>query len=154
MYRQAEYKLFEDRIDKIIYKTNLPFLKEKHIKSFYSSHISYIDHVIITKEYFIAVKSTQLFNQPSNIDINNFRLCVNDLSKILNKRIVGIFLSLKEPTLEAIESIKFEKDNFILIYNLDHKKLENEFIKCLHLNEIYIYDENNVYMLGNNIDLL
>lgn len=155
MYRQTEYKLFEDQIDEIIYKTKLQFLKEKQIKSLYSSHISYIDHLIITKEYFIAVKSKQLINRPSSIDINNFRICINDLSKILNKKIVGIFLTLSEPTSDAIESFKFENNKILIFYNLDSKKLINEFLRCLYSNDIYIYNENNdVYMIENNNDLL
>lgn len=159
MNKQKEGRLFEDRIHSIICKTKSSVLREKHIRAFYSSHISAIDHLLINGDYCIAIQDKHVISsKPSNVDINHFKSCVNDLSIILNRRCIGIYLSLLEPTIHAMRSIEFENKHnnnyFIFINNINAEKLIMDFLHCLYVNKIYVYDDEDTYMLGTELNFI
>ena len=154
MNNQNEGRQFEDYIHKIICKTKMSVLREKEIRAFYSSHISAVDHLLINREYCIAIQDKYVSSsKPSNVDINHFKSCVNDLSIILNRRCIGIYLSLLEPTIHASRSLEFENyhsnNYFIFINNPDVQKLIMTFLQCL-----YLYDNEDVYMIGSALDFV
>ena len=156
--KQNEGKLFEDRIHNILKNTKTEIYREKDIRSKYSSHISGIDHLLLTDNYYIAIQDKHVKSKkPSNVDIHHFIKCVNDLSKILNKKIIGIYFSILKPTCHAIKSFEFENktnDNeFLFINNEDINKLIYNFIFFLYNKNIFIYDSDDIYMLEDDIDL-
>lgn len=151
---QENGRKFEDYIHNILLQTNLPILREKEIKSRYFSYISGIDHLIITKEYCIAIQDKYVKSKkPSNVDINHFKCCVNDLSRFMNTKIIGIYLSLLKPTSYAVDSFNFEnslKNNeFLFINNEDPNKLVNNLVEFLYTKNIYLYEGEDLIMLDN-----
>jgi hypothetical protein len=155
--KQNEGKLFEERIHNILKNTKSELYREKDIRSKYSTHISGIDHLLINDNYCIAIQDKHVRSKkPTNNDIHHFKTCVNDLSKIIKKKIIGIYLSIMEPTSPAIKSFEFENktnnNQFIFINNKDIDKLIYEFISFLYDKNIYIYDEDDLYMLDEKLD--
>ena len=146
---------FEEHIHSIISKTkNTTILQEKNIRSKYSTHISGIDHLIISDELIVAIQDKFVKSRkPTNTDIHHFKTCVNDLSKILNKKIVAVYLSLLEPTKPAAESFKFENSNgnnyFLFINNNNENTLILSFIDFLYEHTLFLYDNDDTYMRGD-----
>jgi len=155
--KQNEGKLFEDRIHNILKNTKLEIHREKEIRSKYSSHISCIDHLLINEKYCIAIQDKYVRSKkPSNVDINHFKTSVNDLSRIIKKKIIGIYLSILEPTSHAIKSFDFENNSsdneFLFINNKDINLLIYNFMFFLYSKNIYVYDDDDIYMLEENVN--
>ena len=157
--KQNEGRLFEDRIHYILKNTKLELYREKDIRSKYSSHISGIDHLLIEENYCIAIQDKHVRSKkPTNNDIHHFKTCVNDLSRIIKKKIIGIYLSIMEPTGPAIKSFEFENkinnNEFLFINNKNIDILIYNFISFLYEKNIYIYEnDDDIYMLDVNINL-
>ena len=156
--KQKEGRIFEDRIHDVLKNTKLEVYREKDIRSKYSSHISGIDHLIINENYCIAIQDKHVKSKkPTNNDIHHFKTCVNDLSKIIKKKFIGIYLSILEPTSQAIKSFDFENklnnNEFLFINNNDITKLIYNFISFLYSKNIYIYENDDVYMLDEKIEI-
>ena len=154
MNNQKKGKMFEDRIHNILILTKLKIYREKDIRSNYSSHISGIDHLLMNNDICIALQDKYVKSKkPSNVDIHHFKTSVNDLSKILKRKIIGVYLSLLSPTQPALNSFNFENkhsnNNFLFINDDDEEVLVNKFINFLYENNIYIYDEDNIFMNGD-----
>ena len=152
---QENGRKFEEHIHSILIKTNLQVLREKEIKSKYFSYISGIDHLIIYKDYYIAIQDKYVRSKkPSNVDANHFKCCVNDLSKVTNTKIIGIYLSLLSPTIYAVESFNFEnslnRNEFLFINNENPNKLVHDLIEFLYTKEIYLYEDDDVIMIDKN----
>ena len=155
MNNQKKGKMFEERIHNILILTKLKIYKEKEIKSNYASYISGIDHLIMNDDICIALQDKYVRSKkPSNVDIHHFKTCVNDLSKILKRKVIGVYLSLLQPTEPAIKSFEFENKNgnnkFLFINNNDEEKLVNKFIDFLYENKIYIYEDDDIFMNGDS----
>jgi hypothetical protein len=149
---QDKGRRFEDHIHSILIQTNLKILREKDIRMNYLSYITGIDHLLINNDYCIAIQDKYVKSKkPSNIDIHHFKTCVNDLSKIINMKIIGIYLSLLHPTTYAIESFNFEnslnKNEFYFINNEDPNKLTNSLIEFLYSKNIYLYEDEDLIMI-------
>jgi hypothetical protein len=156
--KQKEGKIFEDRIHDILKNTKLEIYREKEIRSKYSSHISCIDHLLINEKYCIAIQDKHVRSKkPSNTDIHHFKTCVNDLSRIIKKKIIGVYLSILEPTCHAAKSFNFENklnnNEFIFINNKDINVLVYNFIYFLYSKNIYIYEDDDIYMLDEKIEI-
>ena len=141
MNSQELGRLFENQIHQLLQKTKKKILREKEIKK-YSSHISGIDHLIICTNFCIAIQDKYVkSHKPSNTDIHHFKTCVNDLGRIINKNIIGIYLSILEPTYPAKKSIEFsnsiKNNEFIFIHNENKEKLIYQLFQFLY-KKIYI----------------
>ena len=156
MNNQKKGRIFEDRIHNILTLTKLKIYREKDIRSNYASHISGIDHLIMNDDICIALQDKYVKSKkPTNVDIHHFKTSVTDLSKILKRKVIGVYLSLLSPTQPAINSFDFEnknsKNNFLFINDPDEEILINNFIDFLYENKVYIYDEeDNIFMNGDN----
>ena len=156
--KQKEGRIFEDRIHDVLKNTKLEVYREKDIRSKYSSHISGIDHLIINENYCIAIQDKHVKSKKLSCnDIHHFKTCVNDLSKIIKKKFFGIYLSILEPTIHASKSFEFENktnnNEFIFINNKDINILVYNFIYFLYSKNIYIYENDDVYMLDEKIEI-
>ncbi len=156
--KQNEGRLFEDRIHNILSNTKSKLYREKEIRSTYSTHISGIDHLIVQDDYCIAIQDKHVRSKkPSNNDIHHFKSCVNDLSKIIKKKIIGVYLSIMEPTTPASKSIEFEnktnENEFLFINNQNIDKLIYELVSFLYKRNIYIYENEDLLMIDENIIL-
>jgi hypothetical protein len=146
---------FEEYIHSILLQTNLPVLTEKEIRNKYISYISGIDHLILGKEYYIAIQDKYVRSRkPSNVDFNHFKCCVNDLSRFTNTKIIGIYLSLLNPTSYAVESFNFEnslnRNKFVFINNENPNKLVHNLIEFLYTKNIYLYEGEDIIMIDKN----
>ena len=155
MNNQKKGKMFEDRIHNILTFTKLKIYREKDIRSNYASHISGIDHLIMNDDICIALQDKYVKSKkPTNVDIHHFKTSVTDLSKILKRKVIGVYLSLLSPTQPATDSFNFEnknsKNEFLFINDQDEELLINKFISFLYENNVYIYDDDNIFMIGDN----
>ncbi len=152
---------FETQIHELLQLTKLTnknILREKDIKK-YSVHITGIDHLIDLDDFCIAIQDKYVHShKPTNTDIHHFKTCVNDLSKILKKKIYGIYLSILEPTAPAKKSIEYEnslKNNeFNFMHHENKEKLVFELLQFLYSKNIYLYEENDTVMLNENENYL
>ena len=140
-------KNFEDRIHDLISQTKYDVYREKDIRSKYGTNISGIDHLIIGDEVCIAIQDKFVKSKkPCIVDINHFKSCTSDLSKIINKKILGLYVSLLKPTSPASKSFeienKFTNNYFIFINDEDENKLINKLITTLYEYKVYLYDED------------
>lgn len=141
-------RIFENKIHSIISQSLYTVYREKDIRSIYGSNISGIDHLIIGGDICIGIQDKYVkCKKPCIVDVNHFKACISDLSKITGKKILGIYLSLLEPTSPAKKSIELENifsDNyFIFINEKDENLLINKLIKTLYNYEVYLYDSDS-----------
>jgi hypothetical protein len=154
MNNQQKGRIFEDRIHKILISTKLLVYREKEVKSNYANHITGIDHLIMNDDICIAIQDKYVKSKkPSNVDIHHFKTSVNDLYKIIKRKIIGVYLSLMSPTQPALNSFNFENkhgdNSFLFINDPDEEILVEKFIEFLYENKVYLYDEEDVFMLGD-----
>jgi len=157
MSKQDLGRNFENRIHELLKLTKENILREKDVKK-HSVHITGIDHLIELdnlNNFNIAIQDKCVHShKPTNTDIHHFKTCVNDLSKILKKKIIGIYLSILEPTAPAQKSIEYEntlKNNeFVFIHNKNKGKLVFELLQFLYEKNIYLYEDNDIIMLNEN----
>ena len=154
MNNQQKGRIFEDRIHNILISTKLLVYREKEVKSNYANHITGIDHLIMNDNICIAIQDKYVKSKkPSNVDIHHFKTSVNDLYKIIKRKIIGVYLSLMSPTQPALNSFNFENKNgdnsFLFINDTDEEILVEKFIEFLYENKVYLYDEEDVFMLGD-----
>ena len=158
MNNQEFGREFENEIHQLLQKTKKKILREKEIKK-YSVHISGIDHLIICENFCIAIQDKYVkSHKPSNTDIHHFKRCVNDLGRIIRKKIIGIYLSLLEPTCPAKKSItvlnSLKNNEFIFINNENKQKLIYQLFQFLYEKNIYLYEDEDTIMMSENDDLL
>ena len=148
--QQINYKDIDKKIHRILKQTKSEVYTEGDIRKVYH-HISGIDHLIISNNLCIAINDKHLqqgFKKQIN-GINEFRNSVNNLSNLINKRIIGVYLSLNN-NYSVFDN--FSDENFITICNSDRNKLILDLLNFLYSNSIYIYEsEEDVYMLDSEI---
>lgn len=138
---------FEKNIQSILESTKYEVLNETNVRSKYGNHNSCIDHLIITNNYIIAFQDKWTTKKPGISNINHFIQCVNNISQILNKKCLAIYLS--KQCITKVSQISFDLQNekkknyFICISDENFNILYNKLMKFLYSYEIYYYDDDN-----------
>lgn len=146
---QQEGIMFEEKVHSLLSNIRkTPILREKDIRKTYGSHISAIDHMFIINDYCICFQDKWLKTTISNKDYNHFIICLYDINqRLINKKIIGIYLSKYSLSKEALVRYNEENDKQIIkLYhfnNEDQNKLLKDVHIFLHSHGIYLYDLDN-----------
>jgi hypothetical protein len=146
----------KDKIEKILLSTKLNIISENQIKNNYPN-ITSINYLLIIDDYYIAIQ--HIYNKPNINDVDKFITNIQQLSNILQKQIIGIYLSysdLSHNAKYAFNNINKSKTNIkcVSIYDNNQENLINKLIKYLYTHKIYIYyNDNSSYMINTELDL-
>jgi hypothetical protein len=148
MLNQTIVKHFIRTVHNVLKNSNALVYSEQEIRNVYN-HINMVDHLIIRDDLYIAICDKYINAKRFNID--QFKASINSLSKLLNKKIYGIYLTCKDPSYMSFNNLNFtyQLEDVITIYNKDKDDLINDLLNCLYLNKICIYEneQHDVYML-------
>jgi len=149
---------FENRINSILLLTKKQVLREKDIKQYYGIDITAVDHLIFTDNYIYCFQDKWRNSKPPSPDIIHFIKNVNDISKIENKKCIGVYISkmdLSKPSQTAIDRENSNNNNYFVsicdnLQNNIFYKLE----KFLYNNKLWLYDTNDDCIMLNSEDSL
>jgi len=114
---------FQNKIQKLLMKTRLTVFREIDIKQNFGQNISGIDHLIEFDNLCICIQDKFQQTNISETQTENFITCVNNLSNILKKKCIGIFISNVDLSITANQKIIIENNKnyneFIILYPTD-----------------------------------
>lgn len=145
---QQEGILFEEKVHSLLSNIRTTeILREKDIRKNYGSHISAIDHLFIINDYCICIQDKWLKTTISNKDYNHFIICLYDINqRLINKKIIGIYLSKYSLSKEALVRYNEENEKKIIklinFDNEDQNKLLKKFHIFLHSNGVFLTDSD------------
>ena len=146
----------KDKIKKILLSTKSDIILEDQIKNNYN--LTSINYLLLIDDYYIAIQNMSS-NKPNLNDVNQFINNIQQLSNILQKPIIGIYLSYSDLThnaKNAFNNINKSKINIkcVSIYDNNQDNLINKLIKYLYTHKIYIYyNDDSSYMINTELDL-
>jgi hypothetical protein len=151
MTAQQNGRDFENKIHKLLSKTKLNVLREIDIKQKFGNNISGIDHFIEFTDMCLCFQDKNQKTSISNSQVGHFITCVNNISSILNKKCIGIFISNIDFSSVSKQQIDFEnnkqKNEFIIIFDLNYVELMRKILFYLYSNNIWMYDGDDCMMI-------
>ena len=150
MSEQPNIKNFKYTLHDILKNMNASVYSENEIRNVYNS-VNLIDHLIVYNESYIAICDKYIYSKKNFIE--QFIYSIDNLSKFINKRIYGIYLTSKNPYNTSFNdlSLTTNLNHVVTIYNEDINNLINDLLSYLYSNNIYVYEsETDVYMLDKN----
>jgi predicted helicase len=152
MTPQQKGKIFENDIHNFIINTKKLVLREIDIKREFGTNISGIDHLIICDNYCICLQDKLQQTTITNSQVGHFITCVNNLSRKLNKRCIGIFISNNNFSSHAEKQIFDENsanmiNKFDIIYDQNFDNLCRKIMLFLYEKHIWLYEPNGDCMM-------
>jgi hypothetical protein len=172
MSAQQNGRDFENKIHKLLLKTKLPVLREMDIKHKFGQNISGIDHMIEFSNICLCFQDKHQKTSISNAQVGcefaskiapsvrhlsqtnsvgHFITCVNNVSDILQKKCIGIFISIIDFSNIAIQQIELEnnkqKNEFNIIYDNNYVYLMKKILFYFYSNGIWMYDGEDCMMI-------
>jgi len=151
MSAQQNGRDFENKIHKLLSKTKLPVLREIDIKQKFGQNISGIDHMIEISNICLCFQDKHQKTSISNVQVGHFITCVNNISDILQKKCIGIFISNIDFSNIAIQEIEIEniknKNEFNIIYDNKYVDLMKKILFYFYSIGIWMYDGEDCMMI-------
>ena len=144
-------KNFETEVHDFLSHTKYDILlNEKEIRNI-DSTITAIDHLLCINDTIYCFQDKWLKNTISNSDFNHFIKCVENVSSTVNNKIYAVYISNNDFSSIA-NKIFIEENNkynnsgsnieYIKINSFDKKILFKKLHYFLHLNNVFMYDED------------
>ena len=151
MSAQQNGRDFENKIHKLLTKTNLNVLREIDIKQRFGQNISGIDHLIEFNNICLCFQDKFQKTSISNSHVGHFITCVNNISDILMKKCIGIFISNIDFSSISKQQIDLEnsknKNEFMIIFDNSYVELMRKIYFYFHSNGIWFYDGQDAMMI-------
>jgi hypothetical protein len=137
---------FENTINDILQMTNKNVLRELDIKRVFGNDITAIDHLINNEDFILCIQDKWCIAKPTSPQVIHFIKNVNDISIIMNKPCIGLYLSkmpLSHPSLNAINRANVQNKNYFLsIYDISQDNIYNLLKQFLYNYNIWLYDDD------------
>ncbi len=140
--------IIEEKITEFLRKTNYYIYTEKEIRRNYS-YITAIDQMIILDDMCICFQDKWLNKTISNSMFSHFINNCNYIQNILNRKVIGIYLSNYPLSKEANKMLSVENNKnlqsvlYYSIHDFEFNRLLDKLHNILHDNNIFIYEEPN-----------
>jgi hypothetical protein len=147
MTPQERGRQFETNIHNFLLKTNKVVLREKDIKHEHGGNISGIDHFIDCGTYGLCIQDKLQKIKITTSQVGHFICCVNNLSKKIGKKCIGIFITNKPFSPFAEKQILDENNtnhsnNFDIIYDDNFNILCDKIMCYFYKKHIWFYEPN------------
>lgn len=151
MTQQQNGRDFENKIHKLLLKTKLKVLREIDIKQKYGQNITGIDHMIEFNNICLCFQDKYQKTSISNSQVGHFITCVNNISDLLNKKCIGIFISNIDFSSISKQQIEVEnnkqKNEFNIIFDNNYVQLIKKILNYFYSNGIWLYDGDDCMMI-------
>ena len=151
MSAQQNGRDFENKIHKLLLKTKLQVLREIDIKQKFGQNISGIDHFIEFYNFCLCFQDKYQKTSISNAQVGHFITCVNNISDILHKKCIGIFISNIDLSSVSKQQIELEnnkqKNEFNIIFDNNYVELMRKILYYFYSNGIWMYDGEDCMMI-------
>lgn len=142
---------FENKIQKVLLKTKRPIYREADIRHRFGQSLSGISHAIDLDNMCICIKTKWQQTQISNQEVMEFISNVNNLSSMIMKKCVGIFISNVD--LSVVGQQQFDMENlknqnhYTILSDSDYISLIKKIYYYFHSNGIWFYDGEDSMMV-------
>jgi len=141
--------LFEDNIHNLLLQTKKSVYRERDIIQSFGKHITAIDHMIILDDYCLCIQDKYQQTTVSISQTNHFIKCVRDMSDILKKPCIGLYISrvgLSAPSNESFKSENqklYNNNKFITLSATIQEEIIKKLTKYLYKKNIFLYDADD-----------
>jgi hypothetical protein len=152
MTTQQTGRDFENAIHNFLLQTKKMVLREIDVKRRFGYNITGIDHFIEFDNICLCFQNKYQKSTITNAQVGHFITCVNNISDIIHKKCIGIFISNNDLSLVSKQQIEFEnnkyKNHYIIIYDSNYNNLIQKLLGYFYNNNLYFYNGDDCIMLS------
>jgi len=142
---------FENKIHIFLLQSKKQVLREIDVKKRFGQNISAIDHFIEFDNICLCFQDKFQKSAISNAQVGHFITCVNNISDIIQKKCVGIFVSNNDLSQISKQQILIENNKNKNIYHnffdYNYDNLITQLLCYFYENKLYFYDGEDCMMI-------